>query len=108
MESILAVAGQGRGLIGQGDFNGAIANRRAVLRLLAGLGSVPADLRPSVAALRAAESASLAADDSLRSCGAGCSQAANDTATALKRRFTDLYDPLAMRYGTATFSPDQI
>jgi molecular chaperone DnaK len=108
MENILAVAGQGRGLIGQRDFNGAIANRRAVLRLLDGLGSVPPDLTASVAALRAAESASLAADASLRSCGAGCSKAVNAMATALKRRFVALYNPLAAKYGTETFSPDLI
>jgi hypothetical protein len=106
--SVLAVASQGRTLIVSGDYNGAIANRRAVLRLLDDLANVPADLVSSVAALRAAEAASLDADQALRACRGACSPASDAMATKLKRRFADLYNPIAARYGAQSFSPDLI
>lgn len=51
---------------------------------------------------------SLAADISERECGLRCSRAVDDMATALKRTFGALYNPLANRYGTETFRADLI
>jgi hypothetical protein len=108
IDSILGVAAQGRRAIQANNFNGAIANRRAVLQLIDNLPPVPPDLVASLRTLRAAEAASLRADTLLGSCGVACSQLANDNATALKQQFAARFNPVAVRYATPVFSPDQI
>ncbi len=108
LDGILAVAAQGRAAIQANNFNGAIANRRAVLVLLDRLGPVPPDLVAAVRALRRAEEASLNYDTLAASCGVACSQRANANATAFKAQFAALFNPVAIRFGAPVFSPDEI
>ena len=104
LDSILNLAQTGREALANGDITATIANRRTVLQELAA--SRPdSELSASVQALKAAESYSLHADTT---CGLNCSVSVDQGATRLKQAFLAIFNPIATRYNTPTYTAGQL
>jgi hypothetical protein len=104
LESILNLAGSGRQSLANGDITAAIANRRSVLQELGAFHPNP-ELSASVRALQAAERYSLQADTT---CGLSCSSSIDKRATQLKQAFLAIFNPVAARYNTPTYTAGEI
>lgn len=104
LESILNLAETGRQALANGDITATIANRRTVLQEL-GAFQPDSELFASVQALKAAESYSLHADTT---CGLNCSATVDQGATSLKQAFLAIFNPIATRYNTPTYTAGQI
>ena len=104
LEAILNLAATGRQALATGDIAATIANRRSVLAQLDAF-QPDAELAPSVAALKAAESFSLHADTT---CGLNCPASINQHSTDLKQAFLAMFNPIATKYGSATYTAGQI
>jgi RNA polymerase subunit RPABC4/transcription elongation factor Spt4 len=104
LEAILSLAARGRQALANGDITATIANRRSVLARLDAF-HPDAELAASVAALKAAESFSLYADTT---CGRNCAASINQHSTDLKQTFLARFNPIATKYGSATYTAGQI
>jgi hypothetical protein len=104
VDSILKLAENGRQALANGDITATIANRRTVLQELNAL-KPGSQLSASVQALKAAESYSLHADTT---CGLNCSVTIDQGATRLKQAFLTIFNPIAARYNTPTYTAGQI
>jgi hypothetical protein len=102
--AVIRDARAGRSALVAHDLPGAIRNRRALLARLSAL-QAPAELAPSVRALRTAFAYALSLD---RSCGFKCPAAKDAEASKLKARALGLFNPLARRYAKVTFAPADI
>ncbi len=104
LDSILSLAETGRQALANGDITATIANRRTLLQELDAL-QPDSELSASVQALKAAESYSLHADTT---CGLSCSVSVDQGATRLKQAFLALFNPIATRYNTPTYTAGEI
>jgi len=104
LDSILNLAETGRQALANGDITATIANRRTVLQELDAL-QPDSELSASVQALKAAESYSLHADTT---CGLSCSVSVDQGATRLKQAFLAIFNPIAARYNTPSYTAGQI
>lgn len=104
LDSILNLAETGRQALANGEITTTIANRRTVLQELDAL-QPDSELSASVQALKAAESYSLHADTT---CGLSCSVSIDQGATRLKQAFLAIFNPIAARYHTPTYTAGEI
>lgn len=104
VEGILSLAATGRQALANGDIKATIANRRSVLAQLNAF-QPDAQLAPSVAALKAAETFSLHADTT---CGLSCPASVDQQSTNLKTAFLATFNPIASQYAGRTYTPGQI
>ena len=104
LDSILNLAEIGRQSLANGDMTAAIANRSKVLQELGAL-HPDSELSASVRALQAAEIYSLHADTT---CGLSCSASIDARATHLKQGFLAIFNPVATRHNTRTYTAGEV